>query len=82
MTATTMPTPRASATPALTPFATRKSRQPLAERGAGEGTGKHADQRDADLDRRQEFAGVRTKVERTAGPLDVAVDHRLEACRA
>ena len=55
--------------------------QPLAERRAREGAGKHADQRDADLHGRQEAAGIGAELERAAGAAHVPVDHRLEPGR-
>ena len=42
-------------------------RQPRAERGAGKRAGQHADQRDADLHRGQEFAGIFGQVEGRTG---------------
>ena len=55
--------------------------QALPQRGAGERAGQHADQRDPDLDRRQEFAGIRRQRQRAAGTRDVLFDQRREPCR-
>ncbi len=47
-------------------------RQPLAERGAGKCAGQHADQRNADLDRGEKFAGIGCQRQRAARAFDVS----------
>ena len=47
----------------------------------GQGAGDDADQRDADLDRGQEFSGIGSQRERAARAADAAFDQRREARR-
>ena len=79
MTATTMPTPSVLASVGESPASASEVGEALAERGAGEGAGQHADQRDADLDGGQEASGVGAERQRATGAADVTVDHRLQA---
>ena len=77
--ATTRPTPTGSATLAGTPSVQQPLPKPQPERGAGERAGQDTDERDADLDGRQELARVIGQRQRAARADDVAVDHGLKA---
>ncbi|MGX1065874.1 hypothetical protein AB7M39_005239 [Bradyrhizobium diazoefficiens] len=56
-------------------------RQPLPERRAGERTREHADQRDADLHRREEFAGIGRQRQRAVGAAHALGGEQREAGR-